>query len=71
MTYSYGGKTATAKIIVRNDLSSIEVKNTKMYQKYTWSNAYSIVSALDENGDLLTIDKLSISGVINTNQLEA
>ena len=68
VTYSYGGQSATAKITVKENKTSINVKDTTLYVGDHWQPKSDFVSATDKDGNPVDFSKITFKGNVDTNK---
>jgi LPXTG-motif cell wall-anchored protein/uncharacterized repeat protein (TIGR02543 family) len=61
ITYSYGGQSASAAVKVLANQSSVEVKDTELYEGENWNAKDNFVSATDKTGAALKLDKVTVT----------
>ncbi|MGY3778990.1 bacterial Ig-like domain-containing protein [Isobaculum melis] len=69
VTYTIGKASKTANITVnpKVDLSDVVVKNSTIEFGTAWQAGDNFVSAKDENGVAIGVDKVTVTGTVNTN----
>lgn len=64
--YGYGGKSATAIVIVKDNKTSIEAIDSTIYVGDTWNAKDNFTSASDKEGNSVDFKKITTSGSVDT-----
>ncbi|GGC90171.1 bacterial Ig-like domain-containing protein [Enterococcus wangshanyuanii] len=66
VAYSSKTQTEIAKITVKEDLSSLVVKDSTLYVGDSWQASDNFVSATDKEGRAISFDKVNVTGTVDT-----
>ncbi|MGG5341989.1 bacterial Ig-like domain-containing protein [Enterococcus sp. AZ192] len=66
VTYSFETQKAIAKITVKEDLSTLVVKDSTIYVGDSWQASDNFVSATDREGRAISFDKVNVIGTVDT-----
>lgn len=61
--------TKIATVIVKEDLTNIEVKDSTLYLSDTWNPEDNIVKAVDKDGKVIKIKNITVDGKVDTAQV--
>lgn len=66
VTYSYGGLTSTAKVTVKESLTSIVVKDSTLTVGDSWTAEDNFISATDKSGNIIIFNTSMVSDMVDT-----
>ncbi|HBI6209770.1 TPA: bacterial Ig-like domain-containing protein, partial [Listeria monocytogenes] len=66
VTYKNGSLSETAKVTVKENKTTLKVKDSTLYVGDSWVSKDNFVSATDKEGTALTVDDLEIEGAVDT-----
>ena len=66
VTFTYNGKTATADVTVLADQANIDLKPSEIYAGDTWTASDNFNGATDNDGTVITLDKLTVTPSVDT-----
>ncbi|MFD1465158.1 bacterial Ig-like domain-containing protein [Lapidilactobacillus mulanensis] len=66
VTYSYGGKTSTATVIVKADQTAVTAKNSDLYVGDKWTAEDNFVGATDKDGHSIDFADVTVKGSVDT-----
>ncbi|MGK0552204.1 bacterial Ig-like domain-containing protein [Enterococcus faecalis] len=68
VSYQYGAVTEVAKVIVKEDRSSITVIDSTIYVGDNWEPQDNFVHATDEDGNEIAFEEVSVEGTVKTTE---
>ncbi|EIP7499774.1 bacterial Ig-like domain-containing protein [Listeria monocytogenes] len=66
ITYKNGNLSETAKVTVKENKTTLKVKDSTLYVGDNWTAASNFISATGKDGNTLELDELQIEGIVNT-----
>ncbi|EAE3710531.1 bacterial Ig-like domain-containing protein [Listeria monocytogenes] len=66
ITYKNGNLSETAKVTVKENKTTLKVKDSTLYVGDNWTAASNFISATDKEGNAITVDDLEVEGSVNT-----
>ncbi|HAP2864203.1 TPA: BspA family leucine-rich repeat surface protein [Enterococcus faecalis] len=66
ITYKNGSLSETVKVTVKENKASLKAKDSTLYVGDTWVSKDNFVSAMDKDGNALTVSDLEVEGTVDT-----